>query len=136
MLSTVNLKKLLPTFIQYFFVGLFCALVNWAVFYFLDAKLGMYYLLAATLSWTVGALANFCLSCIVFKSKENRKRHTEFVMVIICSLIGLGIDLGTTAFCVKVLGLPNMVSKVAGTGVAFVFNYASRQFYIFSHIHD
>ncbi|GBU22262.1 hypothetical protein R80B4_02168 [Fibrobacteres bacterium R8-0-B4] len=127
------LKRLLPKFVQYFFVGLFCAIVNWSVFYFLDAKLKMYYLLAATLSWTVGALVNFVLSCVIFKSKENRTRVTEFVMVIICALIGLGIDLGATAFCVAVLGLPDMISKIAGTGVAFVFNYASRQFYIFSH---
>ena len=134
MLNTLYLKKLLPKFIQYFFVGLFCAFVNWGVFYFLDAKLKIYYLLAATLSWTVGALVNFVLSCVVFKSKENRTRVTEFVMVIICALIGLGIDLGATAFCVAVLGFPDMVSKIAGTGVAFVFNYASRQFFVFSHI--
>lgn len=127
------LKSLLPKFIQYFFVGLFCALVNWSVFYVLDAKLKMYYLFAAALSWSVGALVNFILSCVVFKSKENRTRVTEFVMVIICALIGLAIDLAATAFCVAVLGLPDMISKIAGTGVAFIFNYASRQFYIFSH---
>jgi len=130
------LKMLLPKFVQYFFVGLFCALVNWSVFYLLDAKLRVYYLFAATLSWTVGALVNFVLSCVVFKSKKNRKRVTEFVMVIICALIGLAIDLAATAFCVRILGFPNMVSKIAGTGVAFVFNYASRQFYIFSHTRE
>jgi len=134
MLNMDIVKQLLPKFVQYFFVGLFCAFVNWSVFYVLDNKLKVYYLFAAAISWSVGALVNFVLSCVVFKSKENRTRGTEFVMVIICALIGLAIDLSATAFCVTVLGLSNMISKIAGTGVAFIFNYASRQFYIFSHI--
>jgi putative flippase GtrA len=128
-----TVKLLLPQFIRYFFVGLFCAIVAWAVFYLLNAKLGVFYLLAGTLSWVAGAMVNFALSCVIFKSKEGRRRITEFVMVIIAAVIGLLIDMGTMVFCVRILGFPNMISKIAGTGVAFIFNYASRQFFIFSH---
>jgi len=127
------LKPLLSKFIQYFFAGLFCAFVNWGVFYFLDYKVGMHYLLAGTLSFFVGATVNFLLCKIIFKSKEGRKKRTEYIMVILAGAIGLGIDLGTTAFCVEILRFPPMLSKIAGTGVAFIFNYASKQFYIFSH---
>ncbi|GBU25791.1 hypothetical protein R83H12_02449 [Fibrobacteria bacterium R8-3-H12] len=127
------LKPLLSKFIQYFFAGLFCAFVNWGVFYFLNYKLEMFYLLAAVLSFLVGATVNFLLCKIIFKSKEGRKKRTEYIMVVLVGAIGLAIDLGTTAFCVEILGFPNMISKIAGTGVAFVFNYASKQFYIFSH---
>ena len=127
------LKSLAPMFIQYFFAGLFCAFVNWGVFYFLNYKLGMYYLLAALFSFFISATVNFVLCKIIFKSKEGRKKRTEFVMIILVGAIGLAIDLGTTAFCVEILGLPNMISKIVGTGVAFIFNYTSKQFYIFSH---
>jgi len=125
------LKSLLPKFIQYFFAGLFCAFVNWSVFYFLKSE--MYYLFAATLSFFVGATVNFILCKIIFKSKEGRKRTTEYIMVVFAGAIGLSIDLATTAFCVEILGFPEMISKIAGTGVAFIFNYTSKQFYIFSH---
>jgi len=127
------LKSLAPMFIQYFFAGLFCAFVNWGVFYLLNYKLGMYYLLAAVICFFVGSTVNFVLCKIIFKSKEGRKKRTEFIMVILVGAIGLAIDLGATAFCVEILGFPNMISKIAGTGVAFVFNYTSKQFYIFSH---
>jgi len=127
------LKSLAPMFIQYFFAGLFCAFVNWGVFYFFNYKLEMYYLLAALLSFFIGSIVNFILCKIIFKSKEGRKKRTEFVMVILVGAIGLAIDLGATAFCVEILGFPNMLSKIAGTGVAFIFNYTSKQFYIFSH---
>jgi len=127
------LKSLAPMFIQYFFAGLFCAFVNWGVFYFFNYKLGIYYLLAAVICFFISATVNFVLCKIIFKSKEGRKKRTEFAMVIIVGAIGLAIDLGATAFCVEILGFSNMISKIAGTGVAFIFNYASKQFYIFSH---
>jgi putative flippase GtrA len=127
------LKSLLPKFIQYFFAGLFCAFVNWGVFYFLNYNLEIHYLLASVLSFFVGATVNFLLCKIIFKSKENRKKRTEYIMVILVGAIGLAIDLATTALCVEILGFSNIISKIAGTGVAFIFNYASKQFYIFSH---
>jgi len=136
MMNIDRFKSLLPKFIQYFWVGLLCAFVNWGIFYFLDATLKMYYILAAVSSWMISVILNFMLSCAVFKSKENRTKVTEFVLVILAAGTGLAIDLGAMVFCVKVLGFPNMISKVAGTGVAFVFNYASRQFFIFSHAHE
>ena len=127
------IKSLAPMFIKYFFAGLFCAFVNWGVFYFFNYKLEIYYLLAAMLSFFVSATVNFVLCKIIFKSKEGRKKRTEFVMVILVGAIGLAIDLGATAFCVEILNFPNIISKIAGTGVAFIFNYTSKQFYIFSH---
>jgi putative flippase GtrA len=127
------LKLLAPMFIQYFFAGLFCAFVNWGVFYFFNYKLEIYYLLAGVLSFFISTTVNFILCKIIFKSKEGRKKRTEFMMVILIGAIGLAIDLGTTAFCVEILGFPNIISKIVGTGVAFIFNYASKQFYIFSH---
>lgn len=127
------LKSLLLKFIQYFFVGLFCALVNWSVFYFLNYKLHLAYLLAATLSFFVGAIVNFFLCKVIFKSKEGRKKIIEFIMVILVGAIGLSIDLGVTALFIEVFKFPNIIAKIAGTGIAFIFNYASKQFYIFSH---
>jgi putative flippase GtrA len=127
------LRLLLTKFIQYFFAGLFCAFVNWGVFYFLNYKLEMFYLFAAVLSFLVGAIVNFLLCKIIFKSKEGRKKITEFAMVILVGALGLAIDLAATALCVEIFKFPNIISKIIGTGVAFIFNYTSKQFYIFSH---
>jgi putative flippase GtrA len=131
--NIVFLKKLLPSFIKYFFVGLFCALVNWSLFYVLDTKLNVFYLLAASMSYVTGTLLNFTLSCVIFKHKENRKKRTAFVMILFSDAIGLTIDLAVTALCVEIFGFPKIISKITGTGVAFVFNFTSRQFFVFSH---
>jgi len=125
------LKSLWSKFIQYFFAGLFCAFVNWGVFYYLKSE--MYYLFASVISFLVGATVNFILCKIIFKSKEGRNKRTEYIMVILAGAIGLSIESAVTYFGVEILGFPDMISKISGTGVAFVFNYASKQFYIFSH---
>lgn len=127
------IKALLPKFIQYFFVGLFCAIVNWCVFYVFNYKLQIPYLSAAIMSFFISATVNFFLCKIVFKSKEGRKRITEYVMVVLVGAIGLSIDLGAMTLCIEFFGFPNMLAKITGTGVAFIFNYISKQFYIFSH---
>ncbi|MCL2206891.1 MAG: GtrA family protein [Fibromonadales bacterium] len=126
------IKDLLPKFIQYFFVGLFCAIVNWCVFYIFNYKLNIPYLPAAVASFLISATVNFFLCKIVFKSKEGRKKITEYVMVVLVGAIGLSIDLGVMALCIEFFGFPNMFAKITGTGVAFIFNYTSKQFYIFS----
>ena len=127
------IKKLLPKFIQYFFVGLFCALVNWGIFYLSNYELQIPYLLAAVIAFLVAATVNFFLCKIIFKSKKGRKRITEYIMVVLVGAIGLSIDLAVMALFIEIFKSPNMFAKIAGTGVAFIFNYASKQFYIFSH---
>jgi putative flippase GtrA len=126
-------NALLSKFIQYFFVGLFCAFVNWGVFYFSNYKLQITYLLAAVMAFLIAATVNFFLCKIIFKSKEGRKKITEYVMVVIAGAIGLSIDLAVMALFIEIFNFSNMFAKIAGTGVAFIFNYASRQFFIFSH---
>jgi len=126
-------KALLPKFIQYFFVGLFCAIVNWCAFYVFNYRLQISYLPAAIAAFFISATVNFFLCKIIFKSKKGRKRITEYVMVVMVGAIGLSIDLGVMTLCIEFLGFPNMFAKITGTGVAFIFNYISKQFYIFSH---
>jgi putative flippase GtrA len=128
-----TIKALLPKFIQYFFVGLFCAFVNWGVFRFFNYELQIHYLPSAVIAFFVAATVNFFLCKIIFKSKEGRKKITEYVMVLIVGAIGLSIDLAVMSLLIEIFEFPNMLAKVAGTGVAFIFNYASKQFYIFSH---
>jgi putative flippase GtrA len=128
-----TIKALLPKVIHSLFGGLFCAFVNWSVFYISNYKLQIPYLPAAVIAFFVAATVNFFLCKIIFKSKEGRKKITEYVMVVIVGAIGLAIDLAVMALFIEIFSFPNMLAKVAGTGVAFIFNYLSKQFYIFSH---
>lgn len=129
------IKKLITTyyksFILYFFVGGFCALIDWSGFYAMHYKLLWHYLLAGFIAFIVASTVNFFLCKLMFKSR-GFKSHTEYILVILASTIALCIDLGSMYIFIRFVGLPAMVSKILGTGVAFIFNYLARQFFIFS----
>jgi putative flippase GtrA len=45
--------------------------------------------------------------------------------------IGFVINVAFMAGVVEVLGLPVMIGKIGGTGIAFIWNFGARQFCVF-----
>jgi len=131
MIFLLKLKPLFPRFVKYFFVGLFCAFIDWIAFYLLVYTFNLLYLPATALAFLLAATVNYFLCRLVFVSK-NRRKITEYIMLLTASSIALSIDLGTMYLLVDFFAMPKMFSKIAGTGVAFIFNYSFRQFIIFS----
>jgi putative flippase GtrA len=127
----LKLKPLFPRLVKYFFVGLFCALIDWGIFYLLVYKLNFSYLLAGTLAFLISGTINYFLCRLVFISK-GRKKIIEYIMLLIASSIALSIDLGTMYLLIEFFTISQILSKIIGTGMAFMFNYCFRQFIIFS----
>lgn len=130
-LVTNLIKTYYKSFILYFFVGGFCALIDWSGFYVMHYKWVLHYLLAGFIAFIVASSVNFFLCKLMFTSR-GFKSHTEYVLVIAASAVALCIDLGSMYIFIRFVDLPPMVSKILGTGVAFMFNYLARQFFIFS----
>jgi glycosyltransferase involved in cell wall biosynthesis len=120
-----------PRFAGYIGAGMFCAIINWTVFYLFCYVIHIPYLPAASLAFTVSSTINYFLSRLVFKTK-GRKKRVEYILVLAASAVALGIDLSLMYVLVEFFRLPPMIAKILGTGSAFFFNYLSRQFFIFS----
>jgi len=125
-----KINKYKKQFIIYFFVGGFCAVINWVAFYLMITYAHISYIPAGVLAFILSCYINFLLCRKVFKPSE-RKKTTEFFLIILVSSIAAGIDIAAMTFFIEVVKLPIMLSKILGTGVAFIFNYTSRQFYIY-----
>jgi len=104
--------------------------VNWVAFYLLITYANMPYIPAAILAFILSCYVNFLLCRKVFAPSE-RKKTTEFLLIIAASTFAAGIDIAAMTFFIEVLKLDVMLSKIFGTGVAFIFNYSARQFYIY-----
>lgn len=126
-----KINKYKKQFIIYFFVGGFCAIVNWVAFYLMITYAHIPYIPAAILAFILSCYINFLLCRKVFVVPSERKKTTEFALIIIASTIAAGIDIAAMTFFIEVLKFDVMLSKILGTGVAFIFNYTSRQFYIY-----
>ncbi|WP_207477564.1 GtrA family protein [Arenibaculum pallidiluteum] len=121
-----------PAFAVYVGVGGVSALVEWAVFLAVSTTTGIHYVPASLAGFTVATLVNYLLSTRVAFLRRGRSAAEEFALVYIVSGVGLAINLATMALLVEWAVLHTMLAKIAGTGVAFLWNYGARQFYIFS----
>lgn len=92
--------------------------------------LGMNYLLAVPISMAIALVLNWHFSRVfVFKNRRHSPRK-EFMLVLITSLVGVGIQLYTTYLVVQAINSPE-VGKFLAIIVTFFWNYIIRKKYIF-----
>lgn len=143
------MKKLMEQIMKFGFVGGLCFLIDFAIGYALVA------LLAGTVSnsvaaaiggffgFTVSVIVNYILSMkFVFVRDENLGRKKEFMIFIVLSVIGLGINEGILVVCAKIyetnlflektfeFTLWYTISKVIATAVVMVYNFVSRKIFL------
>lgn len=146
------LKKLLAQIIKFGFVGVICFLIDFAISTGLVALLrGAIGENAAALAggffgFTISVVVNYILSMkYVFTRNEELGRKKEFVIFIILSIIGLGINELVIWICTKIYNAnPNLAdiidfvawfaaAKIIATAVVMVYNFISRKIFLEKH---
>lgn len=109
-------------------MGAICTLIDFGVLTFLREILGVYYLAANAASFTVSVIANYILSMkYVFHGKKNANKAREFVVFVILSGIGLGLNQLLMWASVDGMGIYYVVAKVFATAIVMVYNFVSRK---------
>ncbi|MEO8113661.1 MAG: GtrA family protein [Phenylobacterium sp.] len=127
------IRKYSVSFGLYIIVGGGAALVEWIVFYLTLRLAHINYVFSAIAGFAVATYVNYLLSVrFNFVSRENRSSTSELVLVYLVSGVGLAINLAVMAIAVEWLHAWIMVGKIAGTGVAFIWNFLARQFFVFA----
>ena len=121
------MKKLFEQIIKFGLVGFLCFFIDYGIMVFLTEIVNINYLISSGISFTVSVIVNYILSLtFVFDTQEGNKIK-EFVIFIILSVIGLGINQVLMWFCVDVLGIFYMISKIGATAVVMVYNFITRK---------
>ena len=140
------MKKLLEQIIKFGFVGGLCFLIDFAI------STALFHLLIGATSrniatavggfigFTISVIVNYVLSMrYVFVRREDMSRKKEFVLFIILSVIGLGINEGILLGCSVIYEKSKFLmktfddtmwfaaSKVVATAVVMVYNFISRK---------
>ena len=116
---------------KYVVIGGVSALVEWSVFWLLLRPAGLNYIAAAVVAFIVATFVNYLLCVRTIFVSKTKSGWKDAAMVYVASLLALVINVSTLAVLVRQVGLDPMLAKIAGTGSAFLFNFASRQFLIF-----
>lgn len=129
------MKKLLAQIIKFGAVGFLCFFIDYGILVALVELAGFHELAASGCSFTVSVVANYILSItVVFDTDRNADKLKQFVVFVVLSLIGLGINQLIMKAGVDWLGQymnrAYMVVKIFATAVVMVYNFISRKMFI------
>ncbi len=97
------------------------------------ARLGMDYLLAATISFSLGMLVAYTLSArFVFANRRARSTRAKLLGFFAVGLAGLLLTQGLLALLVSGLGVAVALAKIPTAGCVFLFNFLARRGLVFA----
>ena len=118
-------------FVKFGMVGVINTLVNWIIFFILNA-LGMYYILANIIAYILGTVNSYLWNTLwVFKYKDKASTETT-IKFIILNLIGLGLNTGIVYVLVDLCNLNKFIGLVTTTAIVMIINYIVNKLWVFS----
>lgn len=120
------MRNLLKQIIKFGFVGGTAFFIDAGILLLLT-KLGINYLIANILSFSVSVIYNYILSMkFVFNVKETNPQK-NFFQFIILSIIGLGINELIMKICVEKLLISVLIAKIIATIIVMIYNFITRK---------
>ncbi len=122
------MKKLIEQIMKFGVVGVLCFLIDYGLMILLTERFGVSYLISSGISFSVSVIVNYILSLtFVFDTGKDKNKIAEFVIFVVLSVIGLGINQVLMWVCVEKLHIYYMISKIGVTGVVMVYNFITRK---------
>lgn len=149
------MKKLMEQILKFGAVGFLCFFIDFVVGFivlhvilaigiFGENSFSMGSQIGSALGFTVSVIVNYILSFkFVFERKEDMNRKAEFVIFIVLSVIGLGVNQLIMWICTvpiynnvewiqRLLGysLAYTAAKVVATAIVMVYNFITRKIFL------
>lgn len=122
------MKKLFAQLVKFGIVGVIAFVIDYGLMVLLTEVCGVDYLISATISFVVSLIFNYCASMkYVFQHKEGMTRRREFIIFVVLSVIGLGLNDAIMWLGTGLCGISYLITKVFATGVVMVWNFVTRK---------
>ncbi|MBC5628087.1 GtrA family protein [Clostridium sp. NSJ-6] len=117
-------------FIKFALVGVLNTLMNWIIFFILNAS-GFYYLVANIISYSISTLNSYLWnSRWVFKYQGDNKKETTLKFIVL-NIFGLVLNTIILFVLVDKLKLNKMVGLIITTAIVMIINYMINKFWVF-----
>ena len=124
------MKKLIAQLMKFGVVGVIAFIIDYGLLAPTEA-FGVNYLVSATISFTVSVVFNYVASMrYVFTHKEGMSRRREFIIFVVLSVIGLGINNACMWAGVELLSVHYLITKIFATAVVMVWNFVTRKIFL------
>lgn len=125
------MRKLIEQMMKFGVVGFICFFIDYGFMILFTEAFHINYLISAALSFSISTIVNYILSMrYVFRSKKGINKAKEFIIFVVLSVIGLGVNEAAMWIAVEGLGIYYMISKIGATAVVMVFNFVTRKIFL------
>ena len=121
------MRKLFEQIIKFGMVGFLCFFIDYGIMVFLTEIIKINYLISSGISFTVSVIVNYILSLTFVFDARRASRVKEFLLFVILSVIGLGINQVLMWAFVDIVGIFYMIAKIVATAVVMVYNFVTRK---------
>lgn len=123
--------KIIKQLLKFGVVGVIAFVIDYLVLFICKEFLGIYYLISSLISFSVSTVFNYIASVRwVFDVNQERRRRKNFVLFIVFSIVGLGLNQLIMWFGVDVLHIYYMLVKIGATAIVMVFNFVTRKMFL------
>ena len=124
------MKKLINQILKFGVVGVIATIIDFAVLYLLTDFIHINYLISSIISFTVSVIVNYILSIKWVFEVNHKQTKKDFIIFVVLSVIGLGINSLIMYLMVDKLHIYYMLTKVFATAVVMVYNFITRKIFI------
>lgn len=128
MVKKIKDNKLMMQILKFGVVGGIATVIDYVIFFILHEILGVNTIISNICSFTVSVIYNYIASVKwVFDVDESKNKKTQFILFIVFSVIGLGLNTAIVYVCTDIIKMYSMIGKVIATAVVMVFNFVTRK---------
>ena len=124
------MKKLIDQILKFGVVGVIAFLIDYALYNLLTSIFGINYLISNLIAFSVSVIANYILSIIWVFEVNHKQTQKDFIIFVLLSVIGLGINELIMYLMVDGLELNDKIIKLFATAVVMVYNFITRKIFI------
>lgn len=122
------MKRFIKQFLRHSIVGGTAFLIDYSLLIVLTEVAGIYYLWSATISFIISLIYNYRFSMrFVFKRRTDISRTREFMIFLVLSAIGLGMNNLILWIIVHHVSMHYLLAKLLATGIVTIYNFFSRK---------
>lgn len=131
MLDKVKNNKLIVQIFKFLLVGGTATVIDFIIFFLLHEILSVNTLVANVTSFSLSLIYNYFISILwVFETDKDASKKQQFIIFLVFSLMGLGINTAIVYFCTDILKLYSMIGKIIATAIVMVFNFVTRKIFL------
>ena len=124
------MNNLIKQILKFGIVGVIATVIDYGIMLLLTEVFHVNYLLSSTISFCFSVVFNYIASTKYVFEIGHKQEVKDFVIFIVLSIIGLGINALIMYIGVDYIHVDYRLVKVGATGIVMVYNFVTRKMFI------